>query len=223
MDVSLRHYIKAARAKKHTDEQIKRDLLAAGWDQNAVSAGLIGEDLPVPEPPAASASKPPRPVVQTFSTRSFEYIIMFISLAVAALSLASLLHSNANALFGSADTTGESSISFAAAALIVSLPVFIVLFLRLKKFELSEPALRQDPSRKRAIQLTFVITFLIGLGNIIYFVYSLMAGSTDTTAYNVVGSQASTSMLGNAVHLAISLAIAGGIFAYYWLDEHRGQ
>ena len=221
MDLSLRHYIKAARAKRHSDEQIKRDLLSAGWNAKTVTAGLAGEDLPVPPPPVEVA-RAPRSVVQTFSTRGLEYIIMFISLGVAALSLGSLLHSNINTVFGSTDTsTIASSVSFSAAALIVSLPIFIVLFLRLKKLELSDPGLLQDPSRKRAVQITLVITFLIGLGNIIYFVYSLMTGGTETSSYNMMGSQASPGIIGNFIHLVISLAIAGGIFVYYWRDEHH--
>jgi hypothetical protein len=224
---ALTDYIAAARAKGHEDGRIKKDLTAAGWNTKMVTAALTGDDdLPVPPPPPPGASSdapaPPRSVVQTFSTRGLEYIIMFIALGVSALSLGSLLHASVNALFGSAEgfLTGSGSVSFATSALIVSFPVLAVLFLRLKKLELSDPILLSDPSRKRAVQLTLVVTFLIGLGNVIYFVYSLMSGSSND-AYNVVGSQAASTVMGNFVHLVITLGIAGGIFAYYWRDEHR--
>jgi hypothetical protein len=225
MNQALQQYIDKARDKGHQDDRIKHDLTAAGWDAAMVEAGLRGEDddlLPPPPPPGASPR--PLPVVQKISTRGLEYIIMFIALGVTAFALGSLLHSNVNNLLGNGDTGtlgSNSAVSLATAALVVGLPVLAVLFLRLKRAEALDPELQHDPSRKRAVQLTLVVTFLIGLGNIIFFVYSLMTGGNDTTSYNAVGSQAATGWAGNFIHLLITLAIAGGIFAYYWFDEHR--
>lgn len=226
---ALQDYITKAREKGHSDDRIKHDLVAAGWEAAMVKAGLAGDDdlIPPPPPPSgrSSASAQPVSVVQNLTTRGLEYIIMFIALGVTALSLASLLHSNVNNVMGNGDSGmlgNNSAVPLATAALVVALPVFAVLFLRLKKAEAADPDLHHDPSRKRAIQLTLIITFLIGLGNIIYFVYSLMTGDTGSTAeYNAVGSQSYTGWLGNLIHLVITLAIAGGIFAYYWFDEHH--
>ena len=221
---ALIQYIAAARKKGHSDEQIKHDLVAAGWNAKMVAASIAGEsDLPVPPPPAVRGEGAPRAVVQNFSTRGLEYIIMFIALGVSAVSLGSILHSTINALVGSEQSAlsgGNGAVPFAASALVVSFPVLAYLFLRLKNAELSDASLRADASRKRAIQLTLIVTFLVGLGNVIYFVYSLMAGDTVDT-YNSFGSPAASSILGNFVHLLITLAIAGGIFMYYWRDEHQ--
>jgi hypothetical protein len=226
VNAALRKYIEDARAKDHADERIKQDLLTAGWDEAMVEAGLKGGtddvDLVPPPPPPGAGSRAPQAVVQNFSTRGLEYIIMFIALAVSALALGSLLHSNVNNLLGNGDGSfASNTVSFASAALVVALPVLAVLFLRLKKAETADPALRHDASRKRAIQLTLVVTFLIGLGNIIFFVYSLMTGGGDQYDTNVLGSPAAGNLLGDFIHLLITLTIAGGIFAYYWLDEHR--
>jgi hypothetical protein len=229
---ALQEYITKAREKGHTDDRIKHDLVDAGWEASLVKAGLSGTDddlVPPPPPPsghhAVSRATQPVSVVQNLTTRGLEYIIMFIALGVTALSLASLLHSNVNNLMGNGDsgTLGSNSaVPLATAALVVALPVLAILFLRLKKAEAADPDLHHDPSRKRAIQLTLVITFLIGLGNIIYFVYGLMTGGDNGPYdYNPAGSQSATGPLGNAIHLIITLAIAGGIFAYYWFDEHR--
>jgi hypothetical protein len=223
---ALQDYITKARDKGHADERIKHDLVAAGWDAAMVKAGLAGEDdlTPPPPPPKPGARPQPVAVVQNLTTRGLEYIIMFIALGVTALALASLLHSDVNNLMGNGDagTLGNNNVvPMATAALVVALPVLAVLFLRLKKAETLDPELHLDPSRKRAIQLTLVITFLIGLGNIIYFVYGLMAGSSNANEYNVVGAQSVTGPLGNFIHLVITLIIAGGIFAYYWFDEHQ--
>jgi len=220
---ALADYITAARKKGHDDAQIKADLVAAGWEAKQVSAALKNEDdLPVPPPPPHGASEAPRPVVQNFSTRGLEYIIMFIALAVSAIALGAILHSSVNSLFGSGQSVLSSggSVPFAASALVVGFPVLAYLFLRLKKAEFEDDSLRHDASRKRAVQLTLVVTFLVGLGNVIYFVYSLMAG-TESDPYNSFGSPAANSLLGNFVHLVITLAIAGGIFMYYWRDEHQ--
>ncbi len=223
---ALTDYIAAARAKDHSDEQIKRDLIDGGWNSKIVTAALrTDDDLPVPPPPGdQDNSGSPRAVVQNFSTRGLEYIIMFIALGVSAVSLGALLHSSINSLFGSDQSVLSSGgpVPFATAALVVALPVLAYLFLRLKSAELQDDSLRRDPSRKRAIQLTLIVTFLVGLGNVIYFVYSLMAGS-DTDTYNSFGSPAANSLLGNFVHLAVTLAIAGGIFLYYWRDEHQND
>jgi hypothetical protein len=233
MNASLQQYIEAARTKGHQDDRIKHDLVAAGWDPKMVSTGLAGDDddlVPPPPPPGAGhgpshgedQTSRPQAVVQTLTTRGLEYIIMFIALGVTALALGSLLHSNVNNLLGNGDGSFTSNtVSFAAAALVVALPVLAVLFLRLKKAELADPALHHDPSRKRAVQLTLIVTFLVGLGNIIFFVYSLMSGQNDSYQYNALGSRAAGSLVGDFIHLVITLAIAGGIFAYYWLDEHR--
>lgn len=222
----LADYITAARKKGHSEDQIMADLVAGGWEGRVVTAALEpASDLPVPAPPphqvAESSSATPRPVVQTFTTRGLEFIIMFIALGISALALGSALHSSVNTLFGSSDSLFDSgsSMPLASSALIVAFPIFAYLFLRLKRAELNDPQLRRDPSRKRAVQLTLVVTFLVGLGNIIYFVYSLMSGSSSDPG-NLVGSSASSSLLGNFVHLVITLAIAGGIFLYYWRDEH---
>jgi len=220
---ALSGYVAAARKKKHSDDQIQKDLVAAGWDKKLVSAALASDvDLPVPLPPPDSEANSPRPVVQNFSTRGLEFIIMFIALGVSAVALGSILHSSVNALFGSSEPILGSggSVPFATSALVVAFPVLAYLFLRLKNAELAKPSLRTDASRKRAVQITLVVTFLVGLGNVIYFVYSLMSGG-DNNSYNTFGSSSANSLIGNFVHLAITLAIAGGIFLYYWRDEHQ--
>lgn len=220
----LSDYIAAARAKGHSDDKIKTDLTAAGWNAKMVAAALNPDkDLPVPPPPPGSDSDSasPRAVVQSLSTRGLEYIIMFIALGVSAFSFGSLLHSTINVLFGSNDSILGSggSVPVAASALIVAFPILAFLFLRLKQAEILDPALRRDPSRRRAIQLTLVVTFLVGLIYVIRFLYSLMS---DNSGYvgGLMGGTPANSIIGNFIHLIVTLAIAGGIFYYYWKDEH---
>lgn len=223
---ALDDYIKAARKKGHDDHQIKSDLTSAGWDARAVSAALNPtDDLPVPPPPPDQSGGAPRAVVQSLSTRGLEYIIMFIALGVSAFAFGSLLHSSINVLYGSNDYILGSggTVPVAASALIVAFPILAYLFLRLQKAEIADPLLRRDPSRRRAIQLTLIVTFLVGLIYVIRFLYSLMSDNGSSGGEGLFGGSVANSLTGNFIHLVITLAIAGGIFYYYWKDEHQND
>ncbi|HSX01190.1 MAG TPA: DUF5671 domain-containing protein, partial [Candidatus Saccharimonas sp.] len=127
-----------------------------------------------------------------------------------------LLHSLVDTLFGfTNDLNGITA--YASPALIVALPIFAILFLRLKKAEDAEPAIRSDPSRRHAIQLLLIVAFAWGIGRLIVYIYSLLNGNG---ADSYLGSNI-TAPLGNFLHTLITVTIAGGLFAYYWIDEHR--
>jgi FtsH-binding integral membrane protein len=96
--------------------------------------------------------------------------------------------------------------------LLVCLPAFSWLFLRLRKAELDNPALRLEPSKRRFSQITQILSFLTCFFTIVTVVYSLIsaAGGEDVGGIGKI--------LGVG---AIILIIAGGILTYYWFDEHR--
>ena len=212
----INDYVKAGRAEGLSDETIKLNLTSTGWDENMVVAAMTGKPvLTVPMPPPPQSASPVA-VVQQLSTRGLEYTIMFLGLGFSAVSLGILLHNYVDKLF-TTESIFEGLSSYASAALIVALPIFALLFIRLRRAEKAEPALRKDASRRKSVQSVLVISFLWGIFKIIAYVYSLMnAGVTDS--YN---SSSHTSAVGNLLHLVITLGIAGGIFAYYWIDEHR--
>lgn len=236
MKASLETYIDLARRKGRTDEQIIKNLVEAGWDENTAQAAVAEDDslLPPPPPPGQpemasnrhaahaiashSAFESGRPgivkVVSYRSTAGLEYLITFISLWVAAMSLASVLHSLIDTLIGNGDSFYEGIATFASSALLVSLPIFTFMFLRLKKRELGEPAIRTDPSRKAAVQLTLIITFVIALGRTAFWIYQLM----NVGNMPLVGN---ASYLSETLHALITVGISGLIFGYYWVDDHR--
>jgi hypothetical protein len=184
---------------------------------DSVAVGMApGQDGP------GSAGVVPGAVVATYSTRGLEYFIMLISLGIAASSVASLLHSSLDQLYGSTNQLyGTTLVSLSSAALVVTLPIFAFLFLRLKKAELENPMFKSDPSRKRAIQIMLVLTFLVGICNVISYLFAIFNGGKEDTAYSLVATGQGTGVVGNALHMLITLVIAGSIFAYYWYDEHR--
>lgn len=145
-------------------------------------------------------------VVKTLSVRGLEYLFMSICLWIGA---AGLIWSLLLLVNGKTDA---QLLAFPVTSLVVCGPIFAWFFIRLKKAELANPALRFDPSKRRTSQITQLVAFLTSLFNIITFVYLLIA----STAGNSVIS------IGTAVvNLLVILAVAGGILAYYWVDEHR--
>ena len=115
---------------------------------------------------ASSASEPvaqtpnnkgvnPMPVVKVLSPRGVEYVFLIICLFVAAISLASLLIAIVNSQYG------FSVLSLPVSGLVVSVPLFSWLFLRLKKAELMDTSARLDASKRRSTQFTQIATFLV--------------------------------------------------------------
>jgi hypothetical protein len=233
MNPSLKKYIDAGREKGHSDDQIKAELLKSGWEEAMVTAGLKGEEPMDEAPPPPPPSSTPQPkaseqitgtddavkVVSAKTTAGLEYSIMFLSLWIAAISLGAVLHSAVDKAYGN-ESVYTNTISFSSAALIVSFPIFAWLFLWLKKQEAAHPELRRDQNRRGAIQLSLIVTFIVGIGKLIFYVYQLLnTGNSDTE----FASSTSDSVIGNTLHTLITLSIAGGIFGYYWNDEHRKQ
>lgn len=229
MNHQLLQYISFARSKKMSDEDIRANLVNAGWGLEKVDEALKGGDkallVPPPPPPpgggssVARGTQQPIAVVSQRTTRGLEYMIMFLALGVTAISLGEVLHSIVDESFG--NTSGfDGLVSYATSALIVALPIFAILFLRLKKAELGEPTLRRDSSRRHAVQLTMIVAFLWGLFRLVTYIYSLLNGGLD----NSVAGSGTASPVANFLHALVTVAIAGGIFTYYWIDEHhKGQ
>ena len=221
-------YVAKARDKGLSDAAIKSNLVLAGWEATLAEAVLTADlSMPAPAAPQAPVSSrfgnnsgsEPIAVVSNFTTRGLEYIIMFIALAVTAVSLGLVLHNLVDGLMGVANSSYEGVVSYSTSALVVGLPIFLLLFLRLKKAELGNRALVIDPSRKHAVQLTLIITFIIGIWKVISYIYSLLnAGNSSVTEYGT-----NPTLTGNLVHTLITLIIAGGIFAYYWRDSHKAD
>ncbi|HSX02936.1 MAG TPA: DUF5671 domain-containing protein [Candidatus Saccharimonadia bacterium] len=236
MNQQLLQYITFARSRKLSDQDIRDNLVGAGWEAGQVAAALKAGDeaLLMPPPPPGVAdhdagsqlgdrhrSVAPIAVVQQRTTRGLEYTIMFLALGVTAVSLGALLHNVVDLGFGRGDNANDSFISFAASALIVGLPIFALLFLRLKRAELAEPGIRADASRRHAVQLTLIVTFIWGLFRLVTYIYSLMNG---TSSDYFLGVAANTPAFASFLHTLVTVGIAGSIFAYYWRDEHhKGQ
>lgn len=231
MSQEIQNFIDAAKQKGLSEEEIKQKLLAAGWDQSLVDSALNG--LVVPLPPKSSDLTVPRPgdntasqpvtIVQNQSTRGLEYNIMFLALLISAFGFAGLLHDLVDQI---TDTGVYAHIGgvFAITSLIVLGPIFTILFFRLRKAEEAEPSLRKDPFRKKWIQSTLLFSFLIGIGHVIYFVYSILSpDSYSSYSYNQPNSTPGGEAFALSLHVLVTIAVVGSIFAYYWIDEHKNN
>lgn len=147
----------------------------------------------------------PMPVVKVLSPFGVEYVFMTISLFVAAVSVIGILLLLVNG------TSAFAALAFPTAALVVTLPIFAGLFLRLKKMELKMPELKLDASKRRSTQVMQIVSFLACLFSLIGFMGVLFAA---------LGGLNDVSVGKSALNALCIIAVAGGILAYYWRDEH---
>jgi hypothetical protein len=155
-------------------------------------------------PAAPSGGVNPTPVVRVLSPFGVEYVFLTVALLTSAFALTAILLLLVNG------STGFDSLAFPTSMLVVALPVFAFLFLRLKKMELIVPDLKLDASKRRSTQFTQIVAFLACFFTLVGFVFSIFA--------NIGGSDLSVGKA--ALNSLCILAVAGGILAYYWRDEH---
>ncbi len=205
----LSDYIKRAREQHASDDTIRSQLLKFGWSPVEVDSALgQKEELGITLPP------PPAPHIGMWI--SFQYVLLFIALYIAATSLGGILNLAADKnITDPLDNINYYSSTFSPnivrgymAALLVAYPIFAFLFLRLTSQLLSKPFLRGLRARKILIYLTLVITFIIMISHIIYILYNLLSGS-------VTGR--------SAAHLGVTLLIAGSIFGYLLQDVREDR
>lgn len=168
---------------------------------------------PTPTPQAGPSPFDPavqsQPVVKVLSPFGIEYVFLALTLFFGAAGLVTslLILINGGASF--------SALAFPAAMLLVTVPIFAFLFLRLKKLELRMPHLRLDASKRRTTQLIQIVSFIASIVSIITFVYSVFA--------TMAGQSGGMSVWKSFLDMLCVVVVAGGILAYYWREEHRSR
>jgi hypothetical protein len=148
---------------------------------------------------------------------------LFISLAVAAISFGSLLGAIVDLTMNkSSGLVGSLFNPYAEAALIVSFPIFVFLFLRLESKEEVDPTLATDSSRRRGMQITLIISFIIALASLISYIGNMLSKSSANQAASYYSAATgSSSGFATFLHALIDITIAGAIFGYYWFKLHK--
>lgn len=217
MHEDTKNYVKRMRKQGKSDDDIKKSLAANDWRPEEIAAlfGGAADTHPVPLPPHKTQEPKPIAVVQQYSTIGMEYSIMFISLFFGAISFGAILHAAID-YYNSYTIQGPflSTVSLPAVTAMVTLPLFAILFLRLRRIERTKPSVRNDASRRHGVQLTLIVSFIWGVATLIFYLYQLVNSIDDV-------NQARDYQFVQFIHLLITLVISGSIFAYYWIDEHR--
>jgi hypothetical protein len=157
--------------------------------------------------------EPSVPVVKVLSVRGVEYALMSFMLWFGA---AAIIWSLLAFVDGDA---GYDTMSFPAAVVACALPIFGFLFLRLRRAELANPRLRYEPSKRRFSQITQYLSFFACFFSLVSFVYDIIQKMSESST--ALEGTTSVNLGKSALQLLVFLAVAGGIFAYYWVDEHR--
>jgi len=222
MQEDTKNYIKQMRKEGVSDSAIKKTLAANDWQPDEIDilfASLSARSVPLPPHKQKNETVKPVAVVQQYSTLGMEYSIMFISLFFGAVSFGAVLHilldyySSGDYLRTQAESL-VSSVGLPAVTALVTVPLFAILFLRLRRIEKTTPNVLNDASRRHGVQLTLIVAFIAGIINLVAYLYQLIAPSTDVIQpYNY--------QLTQFIHLLITLAICGSVFSYYWIDEHK--
>ncbi|MEK7194205.1 MAG: DUF5671 domain-containing protein [Patescibacteria group bacterium] len=214
----LNKYIETARSQGQTDIQIKQQLLTAGWPANVVDLSLnpVVNQVPQPNivPPPPTPTKPP----SSNSTPDdhfgmwvvFEYVLMFVTLAINAMALAGIGHFIVNSMLknaGGYSYFGGSLLTWYIAAIIVSFPIFAYLFVDLKKRILRNPDMRNMKTRKQLVYVALVWTFIVLITRAVLFVYNFL-NSTDSLVVSVA-------------NLVVTFLTSGLIFFYFLSDVRK--
>lgn len=180
---------------------------AVVWSAKPQPSVVVPPSLPQSPVLEASAGGDvsPVPVVKVLSPRGVEYVFLIIALLTSAISLGGVLISFVNAQYS------FSVLAFPVAGLVVAVPVFTWLFLRLKKAEFNNPQLKLDASKRRSTQFTQIITFLVSFFTLVGLVY---------TIFSKIGGSYTSSMVKVFLDVLVIEVISCGILFYYWRDEH---
>jgi len=221
MNSDLKEFIEKARYRHWPDEEIKNKLVNSGWDEGEVQRALGGEDdLVVPAPShqehnsiSESQRHEPIAVAEIFTPRGFEYKIFSVALVVA---IFALIYMADTFLYSQDDM---SAAAFPLTLLLVTGPLALFMFFRLKHAEEAEPKIRKDPSRRKAIQGIQLVAFLAVLIHTIMLLYMVLSGHyTGGSSYSYDDD---TNFVTDFLSWIVTMVVAGGTFLYYWRDEHR--
>lgn len=196
-------FVSKARSAGLSDDQIVEKLVSGGWQKHdAVS--LVAADLEVPPPPPKSAHGHEenylKGTVSADPGQRFEYHMMFLTMWLAAAAIVWIFN-----VFLFSDDSNLNT--FPLTALLVTMPLFVVLFSRVRRSEKINPALKLDKQRRATVQSTLSVSFILVIVHTIIALYQLLSA-------NEYASKQFVSLVGTYLTF-------GSILVYFWIDIHR--
>lgn len=180
----------------------------------------MDEALPVVQPLA-------KPTQHFGMWVAFQYILLFISMYVAFIAFVGISEiavdkyipktapsdMSGSSLYYSNPYSSEfrsTQLKIHISAIIVTYPIFALLFMYLAKQELQNPSIKSIKARKTLIYFTLVVTFLMMIGFLIYTLFNFLNGSTTSNFL---------------AHFALRLGVVGSIFGFLftqvWMDRKQ--
>ncbi|MDF1728891.1 MAG: DUF5671 domain-containing protein, partial [Sulfitobacter sp.] len=193
----LTRFTRAALSAGHSRAEVSQVLRQAGWAPSEIEEALSAwADMDF-APPV------PRPV-STLSARDFFiYALTFGVMLIGAIYLVALFHALIDLWFDDPAYRRSSSLRWAMAVLIVTLPVYLWLTLRERRRLAEDPALYRSAVRKWLTYLTLLGAAAVLLGDLVAVIYAFLSG--DMTVQFMAKA-------------AIVALVAGLIFLYYLND-----
>lgn len=200
MNIEIQSFVKEGLGKGLSKEKLKEALLKAGWPEDDISSALdyyadIDFAIPVPKrKPYLSARE------------AFMYLVMFLTLYISSFSFGTILFQFINQWLPDLVANPyyyESTVQIirnAAAALIITFPIFVYMSYLLGKAMAKDPEKRSSKIRKWLTYITLFIAAGIIIGDLITIVTNLLAGELTTRFI---------------LKALVVLVIAATIFGYY--------
>lgn len=204
MPKNLFEYIAAAREKNLSDDEIKNQLLDAGWPPNAVNGAFSLHNL-------TQENLVPPPVPFNGMWSGFLYILFFIALYVLLCSLAGVFHLWIDTKTPNLTILDNPYLSYIQidsstlmrgyiASILISYPIFAMVGFSLKKHLIMNHRVVNIRSRKILLYITLLGSFIIILWNIIGAIFGILSGGVLSNIFE---------------NLCVTLLIAGSFFGYF--------
>ncbi len=209
MEQTLPLFVKQALEQGQSRDAIETALKQAGWDEPEIRKAMQSfADISFP-------IAVPRRLVYTSARETFLYLVMFMTLAITAVSVGTIAFQLINKWLPDALMSYDGSLMYiqdmirnAAAALIIAFPIFAWIHTILTRATQKNPELQLSRPKVVITYLTLFIASAFIIGDLIALVNSVLAG--DLTHRFVL-------------KVLTILVIAGGIFWYYLTDLRNAE
>lgn len=208
MQAELQPFVREALSQRMSRQAIQETLLKAGWNVDEVHTALeayADVDFPIPVPkrkPYLSARE------------AFLYLVMFLTLYISSFSFGTLLFQFVNRWLPDPLQNGyyfeniAGIIRQAAAALIITFPIFLFVSWLISSIMARDPDKRGSKVRKWLTYITLFVAAGIIIGDLITLVTNVLAGELT---------------LRFVLKVLVVLLIAGTIFGYYLWDLRQDE
>ncbi|WP_243366116.1 DUF5671 domain-containing protein [Fundidesulfovibrio soli] len=207
MQTELVDFTRKALERGIERDRIIQTLLDAGWNKADVASAMAcfaNIDFPVPVPR-------PRPYLS--AAEVFLHLLMFASLYYAAFSLGSIAfhfidHSFPDPASLRRMAQFREAVRWDVSALLITFPLFAVVFRSINKAMAANPSRRQSRPRRWLTYMTLFIAAMIIAADMITLVNSALGGELSVRI---------------ALKVATVMAIAGSSFLYFLTDIRKEE